>query len=129
VKTIKVLLSIFGVLFLCFIGMERLENPKSSFVNFNELAESGLIERGWLPSYFPKSATNIFEQHNIDTNEVFASFNYLTSDIASLLKYCSLLSKTDLSQKLACSAKYEHTYIFVLNKNGSGKFYSVYNGI
>jgi hypothetical protein len=45
--------------------------------NYRTLADAerdGAIDRGWLPSILPASTRNIRESHNIDTNEVWCSF-------------------------------------------------------
>ena len=53
------------------------ENPKSYFKNYDEAKASGLMERGWIPTYIPKSSTEIRETHNIDTNRVQMTFQFL----------------------------------------------------
>ena len=64
--------------------MAYMENPKSSFPSIAELEASGLVVAGWLPGYLPRSAYQIEERHNIDTNVVWASFRYKVGDIESV---------------------------------------------
>ncbi|MDA8018470.1 MAG: hypothetical protein MPN21_13595 [Thermoanaerobaculia bacterium] len=47
---------------------------ESRHPSFDELEESGLIERGWVPEDFPRSATEIREAHDLDTNQVWIRF-------------------------------------------------------
>jgi len=44
------------------------------------------IERGWVPAILPESAYDISETHDLDTNELFGSFQYKEKDEESLLK-------------------------------------------
>lgn len=57
------------------------ERPKSYFSNYKEAKASGIMDRGWIPTFIPKSATNINEQHDLDTNWVKMTFNYAPDDI------------------------------------------------
>jgi len=50
------------------------------------------IERGWIPAILPKSAYDISETHDIDTNELFGSFYYHNIDEAELLSKLKLIS-------------------------------------
>ncbi|SFV53058.1 hypothetical protein MNB_SV-6-17 [hydrothermal vent metagenome] len=53
------------------------------------------IKRGWVPAILPKSAYNISETHDIDTNELFGSFYYKDEDEAELLSKIKLLPETN----------------------------------
>ena len=64
------------------------ENPKSYFSDYQALEESGLIERGWIPAYLPRSAYEINETHNIDTNIVQIRFKFKQNDISLPVQYC-----------------------------------------
>lgn len=67
-----------------------LEQPKSYFKNYVSLEKSGLIKRGWVPNFIPKSATCIYEQHNLDTNWVKMTFKFDPSDTSSMSAACSV---------------------------------------
>lgn len=50
-------------------------------VNFDDweaVKTSGTMERGWVPHWLPREATNIKERHNLDTNAIALSFKYLS---------------------------------------------------
>lgn len=50
-----------------------------SYSTFVEAEQAGLFQRGWLPSYIPRSAVSIAELHDLDTNERCASFSIAPS--------------------------------------------------
>lgn len=51
-------------------GCIRLENPQRYFAKHEEAVYAG----GWVPRVLPTAATEIHEQHDIDTNEVWVRF-------------------------------------------------------
>jgi len=65
----------------------------SSYNDYTELVESQVIDKGWVPEFIPKSARNIFEEHNIDTNSGFVEFTFSLSDKGSLLTNFYKLNK------------------------------------
>jgi hypothetical protein len=53
----------------------NLETPQATFDNFEDAFKRGAVGPGkWLPSWLPKTATDIREAHNIDTNFVWLEF-------------------------------------------------------
>ena len=62
--------------------------PKSHFDNYTEAQASGIMDRGWVPHYIPRSATDIHEQHDLDTNWVKMTFNYALDDVDNLRLAC-----------------------------------------
>ena len=62
--------------------------PKSNFANYAEAKASGIMDRGWVPHWIPKSATDIHEQHDLDTNWVKMTFNYALDDVDNLRLAC-----------------------------------------
>jgi hypothetical protein len=67
-----VVLALIGVFALGVFGVAHFENPSSRFSTYEELKGSGLIERGWVPEFLPRSATDIAESHDVDTNRGWA---------------------------------------------------------
>ena len=47
------------------------------------------MQQGWIPKILPRSAYNIVETHDIDTNENFGKFNYKEQDEESFLAQLS----------------------------------------
>jgi len=70
--------------------MGYVDNINTDFSNYEEMQSSGIIERGWVPAYLPKTSMNISEHHNIDTNKVAVSFDY---DVNENLEVESLCTK------------------------------------
>ena len=64
------------------------ENPKSYFASYNDAEKSGIMKRGWIPTYIPKSSLAIKETHNLDINSVEMSFNFTPGDSDDVEKNC-----------------------------------------
>lgn len=62
------------------------ERPESHFPTREAAAE--LIKRGWIPEWLPASATNIYEFHDLDTNEVWLRFAYAKTDVPPFESLC-----------------------------------------
>ncbi|MFA5353405.1 MAG: hypothetical protein WC291_04185 [Thermodesulfovibrionales bacterium] len=45
------------------------------YPTYDAAAKKGAIQRGWIPASVPKTATEICEQHDLDTNEVWLRFS------------------------------------------------------
>jgi hypothetical protein len=74
---------------------QLIENPKSYFPTYEEAENSGAMDRGWIPTYIPKSSKEIYEQHNLDTNTVHISFNYSQGDTQEIEENCSIKTTSD----------------------------------
>ncbi len=127
--TIFVLLALLGVISSALMLMKYLESSKNEFATFEEMKEAGLIQKGWLPDYFPKSATNIREGHNIDTNRVWATFKYESSDLQSIEAQCKEIAKSPAGKKFLCPPYETETTTMVLRVNGEGNLLRYENGI
>ena len=57
-----------------------IENPKTKYSTMAEARLKGAVEAGWIPPFVPDSATDIIEQHNIDSNVVYLSFSLPPND-------------------------------------------------
>jgi hypothetical protein len=87
IGVVAVISSVLALLKSC----EYLENPKSHYASFSEARNAGaLAEGGWLPDLLPKSATDITEQHNIDTNAMWLAFTFSGAPFSSTPKGCVL---------------------------------------
>lgn len=99
------------------------EKITSSFNNYSEMQSSGIFEKGWLPSYLPKSATNIKESHNLDSNIVNATFVFNPTDVESVKENCKLLEETEKVYVFSCEIS-ENTATVSLFKNGKAEYKS-----
>jgi hypothetical protein len=60
------------------------ETVDSYFEGYGEASRDGMLSSGWIPQILPKSAKNINERRNIDTNETWVSSNFDPVDSARL---------------------------------------------
>jgi hypothetical protein len=111
----------------CVLGLlaycEHTENPTSYFATYNEAKSSGIMDRGWIPTYIPQSSTEIRETHSIDTNRVQMTFKYFVGDTKELEKNCTTQKMSENLTQYKCSY-FESDVIVELLSNGSGKLAS-----
>jgi len=86
------------------------------------LKSSDLIKKGWLPEYFPKTATNIVESHNIDTNRVKATFNYNISELSSVGAACRQIINSSEEITFRCPPFESEVVTLRFRKDGTGEF-------
>lgn len=59
----------------------RLEVTESYYEAYEKVAEiPNVFDVGWIPAWLPKTAKQIKESHDIDTNEVWITFEFSASD-------------------------------------------------
>jgi hypothetical protein len=109
--------------------MERAENPRSSFATFEEMEAAGLIARGWLPEFLPRSATEIEETHDIDTNRVRASFKYDVADVESVEKSCERVSSDERGSSYLCRSVPAGSAALFLGRDGTAYYSSPADGV
>lgn len=76
------------ILLLLIVTAGCRESLESHYDTYDAAVADGAIKRGWLPQWLPKSATDIHEWHNIDTNATTASFAYGHEDPSIFLAGC-----------------------------------------
>ncbi len=96
-----------------------LEQPRSRFATYTEAESAGMFEAGWLPSYLPRSSTDIDESHDIDTNDVWASFKYAPGDTKTIQDNCKVLAKAPSGTKYLCPPFEKQTMTVILKTDGS----------
>ena len=69
------------------------ESKSNNFKNYESAVSSGIITRGWIPSFIPKSSYNIKEHHRVDAPVIFVELNFKPEDISYFEKACNLLNK------------------------------------
>lgn len=62
------------------------DREASSFATLKEARASQAMARGWIPGNLPESAVDLREVHDVDTNEVWGTFSFGTSDHGSAIK-------------------------------------------
>jgi len=58
----------------------------NKYPDYQSVIEDNATEHGWIPAILPKSAYEIAETHNLDTNEIFGSFKYRQDDEEKLMQ-------------------------------------------
>ena len=71
--------------------------------------EEQAIEHGWIPAIIPDSAFEITETHDIDTNELFGSFNYKEEDEVKFMEVLTAIP--DMNQTYTWE-----NFLFKVNK-------------
>jgi hypothetical protein len=104
------------------ILMGYFEIQRTFYASYEEAKKSGAFERGWLPEYLPRSAKNIHEEHNLDTNQGWAEFEFDVKDIAKIESQCQLSEKNQNEQKFSCRETDKTTVAFVLQLDGKGHY-------
>jgi len=74
---------------------ELIENK---FKTYNEALQSGDVGRGWIPKFIPKSATNIIEYHDLDTNAMRIEFSFSEQDSSNLIRDFKLVDTIEISK-------------------------------
>ena len=101
-KTIRVILftlvaTLVGMVVI-FVGavwlFEYLETSESHFETYQQLEESELIGKGWVPSFIPRSAYDINEKHKVDVGRVNVKFRFRPGDTKEIEESC-IKVKTD----------------------------------
>ncbi len=114
------------LLMLIVIFMSRSEIKNTLYANYEEAKKAGAFERGWLPEYLPKSAKNIHEAHNLDTNQGWGEFEFDVREISSMKSHCQLNQTEQNEQKFNCPETDKITTAFVLQLDGKGYYTSSY---
>jgi len=124
IKYVTIVLSIsVGLFILATWAMFSGERPKSEFADYTEAKASGLMDRGWIPTFIPKSATDLREQHDLDTNWVKMSFNYSPGDIENNRNSCESEQAIENGIEFKC-VYYASNVSIKLYNDGKAKLYS-----
>ena len=85
---IKQIITIFIILIGLFLLLWYFfsDTQTNKYINFVEVQNDKAIIRGWLPNILPKSAYEIEETHNLDTNFVFGTFKYKEKDEIAFIR-------------------------------------------
>jgi len=70
------------------------ERENNSFENYQSVVDSGLITRGWVPLFIPKSSYNINEYHAVDKPNIYVELYFKPEDISYFNRACTLLSES-----------------------------------
>lgn len=89
----------FGFLFILFISILACSETKDAFYsNIDAARKAGAVQKGWIPSVIPESATEIYERHNLDTNRVWMRFRFDRNDIKGLIQQLEEISPAEIGR-------------------------------
>ena len=99
-------LHIAAVLIVIVVGglgvMRSVEDPASNFKDYTDMADSGLIDAGWIPDYLPRSAFDIDATHNLESNIVKINFRFKLGDTGIARRRCTSATSTGQGILLTC---------------------------
>lgn len=75
------------------------EDRYSHYPNYTAAVDAGAVDRGWLPSYVPTSATEIAEAHDIDLNTQRLRFRLPPSEARAMVAAMEPVPLGHLSQR------------------------------
>jgi hypothetical protein len=111
---------LFGAIWL--VGYS--ETFESHFETYQQLKESELINKGWVPDFIPKSAYDIDETHTVDAGRVNVRFRFLPGDTKEIETVCTLASNNDANTRYY-RCKYENDMVVVrIRADGQGEILS-----
>lgn len=99
------------------------ESNSNHFSSYKDAKKSGLIEKGWIPPFIPKSAYNIKEQHRVDQSYINVEFNFDPKEIAAFEQACSSISAV----KFKCDNS-GHPVIAIISDGNQAVIKSYNNG-
>jgi hypothetical protein len=80
--------AVLGVAICCLLGCS--EHESNYFRSYSEAKESGILDRGWIPKFIPKSAYDIKEQHKVDVAYIDVEFKFDSGDVDAFEGSCLL---------------------------------------
>jgi len=92
--------------------------------DFAALEAAGLLERGLVPEYFPRSARAIHLVHDTDTTAARATFRYDPDERGRAAAACRRVARSARGEKYLCPPFERRTITLVLRADGSGRFRS-----
>jgi hypothetical protein len=61
------------------------EDQHARYATYADAVHDGAVERGWIPDYVPRGATEIAEVHNLDTNAQLLRFQASPEALATMV--------------------------------------------
>ena len=71
------------------------ERREASYADLATAERAGAIRQGWIPNWVPRSARDIRELHDLDTNQGMLSFYYDPSERLTIPSSCSQVRPSD----------------------------------
>lgn len=97
VKMLKGLIFPLLCLVFTFCGCKWFETRETYYPNLDAAVKAGEVERGWIPLYVPKSATDIRIKYDIENNQTWLAFRSPTADLSSMWDSCKQITQSEIS--------------------------------
>lgn len=68
---------------------------------YHDALREGAIARGWIPHWIPRDATDIFEQHDIDTNETVIQLSAPAASILAIVRRCRMINDQQIAEQFS----------------------------
>ena len=89
---VSITLILIGIVFY----LEYTEQPSTHWNNTSEMNMPDIFQYGWIPTWFPINATNIYEQHDIDTNKIWIKFELSDNNDTKFIQSFNLLKHQEI---------------------------------
>ena len=87
--------SIFLCLFVL-LAVSCSERSTAYYQRYEDAVKEGAVKRGWIPVWVPTTATDIHEQHDLDTNNVWVRFTAPASEKTRITAGLKRLPDTEI---------------------------------
>jgi hypothetical protein len=84
------------ILLACIAGCS--ERITAHYPTYDAAKKDGAIQRGWMPELVPTTATEIYEQHDLDNNEVWLRFSLPTENKDKITAEYKKLTNEDIQK-------------------------------
>lgn len=119
-----VVLSLLALLASVALYLYSTERQESHFKTYQELRDSELMAKGWVPNFIPGSAYDIYEKHRVDEGRVNVKFRFVRGDTAQIEASCTRQIGDDPSVTLyKCGHRNEMVSVR-LSEDGKGEIFS-----
>jgi hypothetical protein len=104
--------------------MDQTEKQESHFNTYEALRRSELIGKGWVPSFIPRSAYDIYEKHRLDVGRVNVKFRFAPGDITPIEGTCARHASEERSVAFYKCKHGNDVVIVKLSEDGRGEIFS-----
>jgi hypothetical protein len=121
---LAVVLSLLALLASVALYFSYTERQESHFETYQELQASELMAKGWVPTFIPGSAYDIYEKHRVDEGRVEDKFRFARGDTAKIEASCTRQIGDDPRVTLyKCGHRNDRVSVR-LSEDGKGEFSS-----
>ena len=123
-KTIAILFAIVTLLVVAAWLLGYSEKSASHFETYQQLKESELIDKGWVPRIIPKSSYDIHERHRVDVGRVNVKFRFKPGDTKEIEAGCIIVDNGDANIRTYRCNHGREMVIVKLADDGKGEIIS-----